>query len=78
MCRIWDTHQIFRLRVQDLRVQDLCRIWDTHQIFRLSQFPRRVPQRNARRVPDATFAQPQNWPAIAIFSTAPWMKNLQP
>ena len=70
--RIWDTHDEWRIwdTHDDEDLHECVRIWDTHRIAGLSQFPRRFP--------DATFAQPQNWPAIAIFSTALWMKNLQP
>ena len=42
-------------------------IWDTHRIAGLSQFPHRIPQHNARRFPDITFAQPRNWSITAIF-----------
>jgi hypothetical protein len=51
-------------------------IWDTHRISGLSQFPRRFHQLNARRFPDITFAQPQNWPGTAIFERAVDNKSL--
>ncbi len=50
------------------------RIWDTQDEdlghpsnFQPEPVPRRVHQLNARRFPDATFAQPRNGPGTAIF-----------